>query len=107
VGVLLGGFTPLREAVPETLRDGLTVDVCRGGGGTLFAEVTVTGCFGGGLGGGAREGARVDDPSVFEVLGAALVSSGANTSTLKSKVRRSAPCIAPMPITCRASSSPF
>ena len=103
VGVLLGGFTPLREAVPETLRDGLTVDVCRGGGGTLFAAVTVTGCFGG----RATEGTRVDDPRVFEVLGTALGSSGANTSTLKSKVRRSAPCIAPMPITCRASSSPF
>lgn len=104
---MVAGFTSGREAVPEMLLDGLTVDVCLGGGGTLFAGATVTGCMGGGLGGGLTGDANVEDPRTFEVLGTALIGSGANTSTLKSKVLKSAPCIAPMPITCRAISSPF
>ena len=80
------------------LLDGLTVDVCRGTGGMLFVGATVAGCFGGKLDCGLIDAAGVADASGFEVLGAVLIASGANTSTLKSNVRRSAPCIAPIPM---------
>ncbi len=91
------------------IRAALTVDVCRGDGGTGRDGLTMDPCFAWiTLGAltvdvGGADGAA----PAFGAGGVAATTSGAKTSTLRSNVRRSLPDIEPIPTIWRATSSPF